>query len=468
MIALSMTLSACGKYEKNPVSNLDQMREAGAKELVLGPDKPQIIREEVRVEVPVEVVREVPRLVPQVVREVVEQATVDEKYLIIAPDADMSFTEGKAASFKIRARVLLPGAKIKLVSQNLPEGATLKDISTDGDPGLYELSWTAPLATVPATAGRKIVTIKVVAQVTEAKTDADRKLLEGLSREREINLSVFRDQTPPSDLVVTNLPNDVVEGSLTAFQITVKVPGIDGKSAQKPSLQPIFDGVVSAPGQDYQERDGTRHLIVDMNKADVEYVGSQTWKFNRIFDTKNIPAQPQLSKDGAVVATADGVRVRLSFKVYSPNGSSTAQVLKQIKIKYNRPLVAPRFDLSGLGQEALELTPGESLRLNFYVESSDSRAQVKVQIPDLAGLVGSPTLECKDSTTGAFRQACTLRWSVPCSAVDADLKKELKLSAQSTLSNTSSETASYTLKTQKSKAASLCPAPTAQTTEVTK
>lgn len=469
LIALSMTLTACGKYDKNPVGNLDQMREAGTKELVLGPDKPQVIREEVVVYVPKEVVREVERQVPTVVTQVVEQATVDEKYLVIAPDLNMNFVEGKSASFKVRARVLLPGAKINLTARNLPEGATLKDVSTANDPGLYELSWAAPLSTVPATSGHKVFTVKLVAQITETKDAADRKLLESLAREKEISLTVFRDQSPPSELVVTNLPNEVSEGSLTSFQVTVKVPGIDGSAAQKPTLQPIFDGVVAAAGQNYQESDGTRHLVADAGKADVEYVGNQTWKFNRVFDTKNIPAQPQLSKDGAVMANADGVRVRLSFKVYSPNGSSTAQVLKQIKIKYDRPVAAPRFDLSGIvGKDALELTPGESLRLHFYVESTDTRAAVKVQIPDLKGLVGSPSLECKDSTTGSFRQACTLRWAVPCSATEEQLKNEIKLSAQGTFSNTSSETASYALKTQKSKTAPNCAAPVAATPEVQK
>lgn len=465
LIALPLVLSACGKYEKNPVPNLEKMREAGKNELVLGPDKPQVIREEIRVEVPVEVIREVERQVPVVVTQTIEQATVDEKYLVIAPDMDMSFTEGRSSSFKIRARVLVPGAKMKLVSNNLPEGASLKDVSTANDPGLYELTWTPALATVPANSARKVVTIKLSAQITETKTEADRQLLEGLVREREVNLSVFRDQSPPTDLKIESLPNEVSEGQIIPFQIIVKVPGIDDKSAQKPSLVGIFDGVVSTPGQDDLERDGTRHLIIDTNKPEVEYLGNQTWKFNRAFDTKNIPAQPQLGKDGQVRASADGVRVRLSFKVYSPNGSSTAQTLKQVRIKYDRPVTAPRFDFSGLGQETLDLIPGERLRLNFYVESSDARAQVKVQIPDLSALIGTPTLTCQASSAGAFRQACSLSWSVPCSAQEKDLKNDIALSAQASFSNTSSETTTAVLKTRLSKVPTTCPAPAPATTE---
>lgn len=435
-------VGACGRYEKNPVENLDQLRENGRQEIERGPEKPQVITEYVERPTP-----------PQVVEK--ESATVNESYLVITPDLEMTYIEGQAATFFVRARSLVPGVKIKLTAQNLPEGAVLRDVSNDEtvnpkkEKDLYGLTWTAPLYTVPGNQAVKTIRVKFTAQVSEVPAGQDKKTLEGLVREKESVLLIVRNQEAPSDLKIENLPAEVAEGSVTKFQVTVKIPGIDGKTSQKPRLVLSYDGVSMTPGNNYLELDGSRHVVADVNQKEPQYAGDSRWKFSLVFDTKNVSVQPQLAPNGSVLPNADGTRVRLSFKAYSPYGASTPELLKQLKIGLTRPVAAPRFDLSGLGQEVLELTPGEKVKLSFFVASADSTSQVKVELPDLKTLPGGPTLKC--AAAGSAKQDCQLEWAVPCTAADRDLTQEIRMSATATVGGRNSEPVQQTLKTVRSK-----------------
>jgi hypothetical protein len=442
LAAMGVLLSACGKYEKNPVPDLNKLRESGKQEVERGPEKERIVTKEVIVEKPKVVVK--------------EQSTIDDKFIIISPDAEMTFVEGIPASFQVRARSLVPGLKIKLTAQGLPEGAVLQNASTENEKDLYSLSWNAPLYTVAANAAVKTVKVKFVAAVTEVPPGFDKKTIEGLVREKEALLLVLRNQTPPSDLTVENLPTEITEGTLTRFSLTVKVPGIDDKAPAKPRLVVSYDGISLSAGNSFLELDGSRHIIADVSRKEAEYLGDSKWKFHLIFDTKNIGVQPPLSPTGVPMPTADSTRVRLSFKVYSPFGSATPEVLKQVKIQLDRPLSSPRFDLSGLGQETLELTPGEKIKLSFFVASNSQGAQLKVETPDLKTLPGSPVLKCEVSQKSPARQDCSLEWPVPCDAKDSDLTQEISVTATASLNGKNSDPVRQVIKTVASKKQSQC------------
>lgn len=136
----------------------------------------------------------------------------------------------------------------------------------------------------------------------------------------------------PTDLKVIGLNNEINENTVTSFSVTAKVPGTDDKSPVKPKMSVSYDGISVTAGNNFLEQDGSRHVI----QKDVVYMGNSTWKFNLQFDTKNMTEQPQLTKDGSYLTTADGTRVRMSFKVYSPSGTSTPETLQQVKIKYDQ------------------------------------------------------------------------------------------------------------------------------------
>ncbi len=439
-IATTACVVGCGKYEKNPVQDLDQMREQGKNEVNKGPDKPQILTETVIVEKPVEVVK--------------EQATLDENFIVITADPEINFVEGQKASFQVIGRSLIKGVGIKLVAQSLPAGAVFESAATTQDKDRYLLTWTPEYNTVPDKSAIKSIKIKIAAQITEVPKDKDRKSLEALVREKEVTILVLKNQAAPTDLSV-NISEQVVENTLAPFEVTVKVPGVDNKSAQKPRLVISYDGVSLTTGNDYLERDGSRHIIAAQNHKDAEYLGNYTWKYFLIFDTQNIGVQPALATNGTVQATANSSHVRLSFKVYSPLGTSTPELVKKVQIALLKPVTAPRFDLSGLGQETLQLSPGDKINFKFFVSAADPESSVKVELPSIKS-VGLPKLTCKVSTLTTAKQDCQLVWNIPCSAKESDLTQELKMSAVSIADGRGSETVEQILKTTYVKKEDLC------------
>lgn len=430
VLVLALFGVGCGEYQKDPASGLDEMRAHARAQAQAGPDKPREITNTVVVEKPVLVVK--------------EESTIDEKFIVITPDSEMTFNEGEESKFKIRASALLQDVQIKLVAQGLPKGATLTPSKDEKD--IYILSWNPEVYTLDSNAMMKSFAVKLTAEVVSAKTPEDLQLLKGLVREKEISLFLFKNQKAPTDLKIV-LPTEINEDSLTPFTITVKVPGIDGRSTQKPRLVISYDGASLTAGNSFLELDGSRHIIADLNKKDPEYLGDSNWKFSLIFDTKNISVQPQLSKDGKIISNADGTRVRLSVKAYNPSGLSTAEKVAQVKIKYTKGLVAPKFDLSGLAQQALEVQKGQKVSLKFVVSSADKTSVVRVESAK-SNLAGNPQVSCGDSKEGTAKQDCTLTMNIACDAKAEALKGEIRMSAYSVSNGRNSEVTEYTLNVQ--------------------
>lgn len=434
LIPVGLALTGCGEWKKNPVpeSNgvtLADYRKYAKEQSTQGPEKPRVITNTVIVEKPQVIVK--------------EESSIDDKFIVITPDSQMTFNEGQAASFKVRARVLVPGVQVKLTAQGLPDGATLKASQAEKD--LYVLSWTPSLYTVPSNASMKTYNVKLVAEVVVADDAKNAAQLKGLVRSKEINLFLFRNQELPSGLKVENLPGELVEGVLTPFSVTVAVPGIDGSASVKPRLVISYDGVSYTAGNNFLELDGSRYVVADLNQKDPEYLGDSKWKFSLLFDTKNISVQPQLAKDGTILKNSDGTRVRLSFKAFSPIGLATPETLQQIKIKYTKTITAPRFDVSGLAQQSLEVSRGQAVSLKFTVATPDSAAAVAVETKE-AKLAGSPSVTCQASASGANKQECTLSWNVPCDAALDQVAGQIEMTATSTVNSRSSETTAYALK----------------------
>lgn len=332
LLALLVTflITACGDWDKNPVPSsstssgtfdLETLREQSKKVLAEGPDKPREITNTVIVEKPKLVVK--------------EESTIDEKFIVITPDAQMTFNEGQEATFKVYARVLISGVQIKLSAQGLPEGARLEASSKERD--LYLLTWKPGLYTVPSNANMKTYTVKLTAEIAGSSSQTNADKLQGLMREKEVSLFLFKNQETPGDLIVKDLGNELSEGQVTPFSVVVTVPGTDSQTPQKPRLVISFDGVSYTAGNSFLEVDGSRHVLADLKNKDPKYLGDSKWKFSLVFDTKNITVQPQLAKDGSFLVNADGLRVRLTFKVYAPNGLSTPETLRQLKIHYAKP-----------------------------------------------------------------------------------------------------------------------------------
>jgi len=327
----TLILAACGgKYEKNPVPDLDQMRQNAKLQQAQGPDAPRVIHDQGQT-----VVKEVPVTIGE--------TKIDSNSIVIVPDPQMNFNEGQSSTFKIRVQVLVPGVTVRLTAKGLPDGAQLTDVSTPQDKGVYALTWNPALYTIPMNADpvMKLVSVHLVADVVGATDPKLADSLKGLTREQDISLLVFRAKGIPSDLKVDGLGAEVQEGQVTAFTVTATVPGVDAQTPQKPSIEKDYDNLSITAGNNFRELDGSNYIMRDVNKMDPEYLGNFKWKFYLTFDTKNVPVQPQLAKDGSVMAQADGTRVRFTLKVRSPYGVATPATLVQLKIKHIAPPAQP-------------------------------------------------------------------------------------------------------------------------------
>jgi hypothetical protein len=426
---LAMLSSACGKHQKNPVPDLDKMREEGKQEVILGPDKPK------------EIIRTI--VVTQQVEVQTESNVVDSSFLNIIPDSDINFIEGKAASFNVVGRTQVPGAKVKLKAENLPAGVTFELKPTSSEKFNYALSWNPAYNTVPFGSGSKSFKIKIVAELEQAQ-GKDGKTAQIISNEKEVVIFVVPAQAAPTDVQVSGLKSIIEEGTETPFSITVVVPGIDDKSALRPTLIPSYDNVSMTPGNSFLELDATRHIVPDLAKKSLEYFGDFKWRFNLMFDTKNISVQPPLAADKQILTNAISSHVRMNFMVLSPRGALSPKILKQIEIQLDKPVVAPRFDFSGLNASSLVLKPGQKTTLIFTVSSADASSTVSVERPNVSTLVGAPTIDCK--ALASAKQECTLTWNVPAEATEADLTQELAFTAISSKSGKNSDPVKQSLK----------------------
>lgn len=317
LIILSVLFAAgCGGGgKKNPLSSeeLKTIREEAKKADEMGAQPPQVKTETVVVEKEIEVIR--------------EESSID-KILVISPDPEMSFNEGQVSNYKIRSRALKTGVQINLLATDLPEGATLTKSPVEKD--VYILSWKPAYYIIPTSSNMKTYEVKLMAKVISTDKSEDLSKYKDIVLEKSVSLFVFRNQIPPNNLKVVGLPNEVNEGTETAFKVTANIPGVDDKAPTPPVLVVRYDGITSSAGNNFIESDAARHLVIKETK----YLGNYNWEFNFIFDTKKVPAVQQLAKDGSVMLNADGVRTRMSLKVYNGIGLSTPEVLFQLKIKY--------------------------------------------------------------------------------------------------------------------------------------
>ena len=165
LLLASTMFAGCGKYEKNPVEDLQDLRANGKQELDKGDESAQVITKEVVVVKEVEVVK--------------EQATVDESYLAISADPKMVFKEGAQSQFKIQVRSLVPGVGAKLsVQSELPVGATFQQ--DPKAPGVYVLSWKPGYDAVRSEDGIDALNLTVVAQFT-GLTEENKEALSALN-----------------------------------------------------------------------------------------------------------------------------------------------------------------------------------------------------------------------------------------------------------------------------------------------
>lgn len=406
----AMALVACGKYEKQPVKDIAEIREQAKAQAGQGLDAPQVITNEVnRTRLVVEPNDEKPKEIDQT-----KVAKIDASVIKITTIDEPSFVEGQKKVLKIRAFTTVQGVVTELVAVSVPTGAELQAVA--GEANVYALTYTAPFNTAPSN-----VALKVKLKIVSAPKEETRQALEALpSLEKQFTLRITKTNEELSTLE-TNLPAEISQDTLTPFQVTVKVPGTDEKSAL-PNLD-VDDAKLG-------------FVIKNPEHEKPEFLGDSKWRFSLIFDTKN-KAVPQKND-----ATAFQARVSLKAK-HGKNASPT--LTKVIVIKITKLSSTPQFDMKALGQPKLSLERGSKKTLKFAVGAMNPAVEVKVETPNLQTLVGSPTITCAAEKLN--KQVCTLEWTVPCGATEKELQNDITLTAQSIVEGKATTPVTHILKT---------------------
>lgn len=326
IVATALLVVACGgPGSKQPVSDIQDIREKSTLGTGYKPGAP----------------REIPKYIETEKKVIQEQATLNESYIKVEvdkKDMPLRFYENTSSKIKFYLRILDPSLKMTLTGKDLPPGAKFINVSTPQDPDAYELTWTPPLYTISFSEETpKVMTLTLLPVVNSAKTPAAKvAIVQKLFLEKVFAYFVFRTQEKPSELVISGLSGKAEEGLVTPFSVEARIPGIDDRSAQKPTIGYFKDNINQIAGTNYLEMDGVRHIKADDSRAEVEYLGDFKWKFNLLFDAKNIPVEIQKDKSGKTLEDANETHVRFGLKVYAPFNATNTTIVK-IAIKRQLP-----------------------------------------------------------------------------------------------------------------------------------
>ena len=329
-----LLLAACGG-SKTPVKDIDQMRAQAKTESEAGPVTPQ------KAPTPPPAVETI-KYVQQETIKYVPQEIVKIQEVPAAPGTDaikvvqdksnpfLRFFEGAASSAKFRIVVALQGVNMKLAATKLPDGASLVHVTGNE----YEIRWTPKFGTIPYNESEIMAEAILTPQLVDAKTPALENTVRGLVSNFNFSLTVKRTAEKPSSIETTGLQKEIREGDTTPFSVTVRIPGLDNNGT-KPKVSWSSDASPQAAGVAYREMDGVRYVTSDPSRAGVEYLGDFKWKFNLVFDTKNVPVEEQKAKDGSVMANADTTYTRTVIDIV-PGGFFTAPASIVVKVAIKR------------------------------------------------------------------------------------------------------------------------------------
>lgn len=293
---VALLITACSPHQKEPVAELQNLREFAKTEVSKGPIKPQVVTETIVVEKPQVVVQ--------------EQAKLDATVIVVDLTPVMSFTEGVKGQYTVRVRHLIPDLTTSAIALDLPKDSKLIKAESLTNEDIYTLEWTPPSYYVGSDRlyEQQQIDVKVVSTSTHPA-------LKNLTVSKKAVILVTKQQQAPIDLKTINLGESLSAGAIHNFSIQVKVPGYDNNSEKRPQLILSPDPMSYTPGL-AKEWDASRHILPSSSSS-AKYIGDNIWQFDLALDLKNIALQSDTLP----------ANLRMLAKVYSPNGLSTSSQL---------------------------------------------------------------------------------------------------------------------------------------------
>lgn len=138
----------------------------------------------------------------------------------------MVFEEGKTSTYTMKVSTVLSKADYRLTASNLPDGAKFGAVS--GEEGVYQLTWTPAIGTLPDGQSQDVFTFSIDVVVDAKSTNADSEKLREISGPgfKTVTIELNKKGDTPSFQSVTLASSDVVAGQPVAITVVAKAPGI--------------------------------------------------------------------------------------------------------------------------------------------------------------------------------------------------------------------------------------------------
>ena len=170
-ITFMALVASCSAHQKEPVSDLDLYRSYARSQAEKGPLKPQVLTETVVVERPTPV----PVVQAEIDKDIIQITTLTPEN---KPDQIFIIKENTELKISIKVTHSLEKLTTQLaVTEGLPQGATLKKNTRQGNQDIYELTWKPNL--LPSTTA----------------TEVHRLVLTAASTSHDENLKILAQQT---------------------------------------------------------------------------------------------------------------------------------------------------------------------------------------------------------------------------------------------------------------------------------
>ncbi len=341
------------------------------------------------------------------------------------------FTEGQISEFFLKVSpktTQMTNYKIELVEFSLTDRPSLSETN---QVNVFSVKWTAPVGTIPP--GQWGINLNAQFQIIV--THAENKSLVGLSKVKNIDIIVNRNNTQPRITGHTDLTAGVNEGDKVTFSIDVEDTAGMG-SPRLPEIQ--ITPYIYSNTEAYRANASQYILLDDGIKNNPEIRGERKYRFFYLLDVDRLP----LDRDRLGHKIPNSLSLDICFQMRAVSAVGTLSNQTQICTKANYAAQLPKLYLDV--KQLQDLKSGIENTITFQISSDHPLSVVGLKNKDLQikSLNGKKEINCTNENLDQKNKLlCTLKWTPLCSKTET--KKSLTLNADNTV-GTNSRTASFT------------------------
>lgn len=340
----------------------------------------------------------------------------------------VNFIEGQSGSALINISSNLPSVSSFSVSISDFPNSERPTLSPTATKGVYAITWSAPVGTIPAGEVGKEFNATIQITVLSA-TDS---LLVGTAAVKILGINVNRNAVQPTITSAPDLSKGVEEGQDTPFIVDVTIPSSGSGDLRDPEL--VITPYKNSNTEAYCANGQPYALLDETKENNPERIGSKY----RFYYNMRIDSLP-LDRDrvGQKMASAMTVPVCFNLRAISASGALSTQIQVLTKARYAaQPPTIQIVDSSGqvILADSQDIKAGSETVLNLKLSTEHSLSVVSILKPQtmISALSGKKEIVCTyDAADKKNQQTCIVKWTPAC--VSKTLTMALSVSAQSVL-----------------------------------